>query len=91
MNFSFEVVRLGVAVLLGIWLCDIEPDTLYSWGSGIWHGMWIVPNFIRSWFGDVLCKADVYTVGYNVCFWIFSIISVLMWGLAALWTFAKKK
>lgn len=75
------VLHYWLAILtycfVGWLLCDIHPGETYSWYSGIWHGCFIVPNFIRSLFGDVLYKADFYTTAYNIFYWIFSIITVL--------------
>lgn len=71
------VITVIVYSLLGWLLCDIEPGETYSWYSGIWHGMFFVVNWVRSWFTDALYKADSYTAAYNVFYWIFSILSVL--------------
>ena len=70
-------ITLIVYSLLGWAFCDIDPDKTYSWYSGIWHGLFFVANWIRSWFGDALYKAESYTTAYNVFYWIFSILSVL--------------
>lgn len=51
-------------------LCDIDPNTTYTWYSGIWHGLFFVPNLIRSWFGNALFKAESYTTAYNIWWWI---------------------
>lgn len=62
---------------VGWLLCDIEVGKAYSWYSGIWHGIFLPVNFIRSLiFDDVLYKASVYTTAYNVFYWIFGISSV---------------
>jgi ABC-type antimicrobial peptide transport system permease subunit len=71
------VVTIFVYSLLGWLLCDIDPYQEYSWYSGIWHGMFFIANWIRSWFGDALYKAESYTTAYNVFYWIFSSLSVL--------------
>lgn len=75
------ITRLLITILvysfLGWLLCDISPDKEYTWYSGIWHGLFFVANFIRSWFSDALYKAETYTVAYNIFYWIFSIISVI--------------
>ncbi len=63
-------------IFLAWWLCDIDPDKTYTWYSGIWHGLWFVPNLIRSWFGGAIYKAEHYTAAYNVWWWIFTIRSV---------------
>ena len=75
------IIRIIVTILiycfLGWLLCDISPYKEYTWYSGIWHGLFFVVNFVRSWFTDALFKAEIYTTAYNVFYWIFSIISVL--------------
>lgn len=75
------LVRLYITIVvycvLGKLLCDIDPNVEYTWYSGIWHGLFFVANFVRSWFTDALYKAEIYTSGYNVCYWIFSIWTVL--------------
>lgn len=37
---------------------------------GIWHGLFFIPNLVKSWFGDTLFKAESYTLAYNVWWWI---------------------
>ncbi len=75
------VIRILITILtycfLGWLLCDIAPEQEYTWYSGIWHGLFFVVNFVRSWFTDALYKAENYTTAYNVFYWIFSILSVL--------------
>ena len=61
---------IGIASLIAMWLCNIKPDTTYSWYSGIWHGIFFLPNLVRSWFGNALYKAEYYTTAYNVWWWI---------------------
>ncbi len=75
--FSRIIITILVYCLLGWLFCDIEPGKEYTWYSGIWHGLFFVINFVRSWFTDALYKADNYTTAYNVFYWIFSISSVL--------------
>lgn len=71
------ITRLLILVLtasfLGWLLCDINPDKYYTWYSGIWHGIFFVPNFIRSLFFHAEYKAVDYSTGYNVFYWIFAI------------------
>jgi hypothetical protein len=75
------ITRILITILvysfLGWLLCDIDAYTEYTWYSGIWHGMFFIANWIRSWFGDALYKAENYTIAYNVFFWIFSVASVI--------------
>jgi hypothetical protein len=71
------IVTILVYSFLGWLLCDIDANKEYTWYSGIWHGMFFIANWIRSWFGDALYKAENYTTAYNVFYWIFSISSVI--------------
>lgn len=70
------IIFVVVSCLLSWWLCDIEPMKEYTWYSGIWHGIFFVGNFIRSLFSHALYKADFYTTGYNIWWWIATIHSV---------------
>ena len=58
-------------------LCDINPDKYYTWYSGIWHGLFFIPNLIRSWLGDAIYKANEYSTAYNIFWWIFTVWSCL--------------
>lgn len=64
------IIGPAIAIFLARWLCDIDPYTEYTWYSGIWHGLFFLPNLVRSWFGDALYKAEIYTTGYNIWWWI---------------------
>lgn len=76
LKFIVILVEYLVGILLACWLCDINPAEYYEWLSGVWHGLMFVPNWLRSLFcDDVLCKAVNYSVGYNVFWWIFCIVS----------------
>ncbi len=66
----------AIPTLFFAWLlCDIDPEKYYSWYHGIWHGMFFIPNLIRSLFGDAIYKANHYTDAYNVWWWIMTIMS----------------
>ncbi len=73
--FVVIVIRLGLKIVIGIiiarlWI-DIDPLEEYTWYYGIIHGLFAIPNWIYSFFDhDVLCKAQLYTTGYNVWWWI---------------------
>lgn len=72
------VIRFGGCIALAWWLCDINLSEHYEWLSGVWHGIMFVPNWLRSLFSDgVLYKAVDYSVGYNISWWIFAIVSCL--------------
>lgn len=64
--------------VVGWLLCDIHATESYCWYSGIWHGMFLPINFVRSLiFDDVLYKAVIHTTAYSAFYWIFGIFSVL--------------
>lgn len=70
------LIFILVSMFIGWLLCDINAVKTYSWYHGIWHGMFFIPNLIRSWFGDALYKANFYTSAYNLWWWVMTIISV---------------
>lgn len=71
------LVTVLVSGLMGWLLCDIDVDKEYTWYSGIWHGIFFVPNFIRFLVWDTSYKAELYTTGYNIWYWIFSIVTTV--------------
>lgn len=71
------ILRILIYCFLGWLLCDINPNESYTWYSGIWHGMFFIPNLLRSIFTDAIFKANSYTAAYNVWWWIFTILSCL--------------
>lgn len=72
------IIQILVMCVLGWLLCDIELYEKYYWYSGIWHGIFLPINFVRSLiFDDVLYKAKFCTTAYSVFYWIFGIFSVL--------------
>lgn len=81
-------MRIVFSILIGMvlarFLCDIDIAEGYTWYSGIWHGMFFVPNYALHLFADTPFKAEFYTSGYNVCHWIFSIISTVLYALGRL-------
>ena len=74
---SKPLVAILVAGLIGWLLCDIDVEKEYTWYSGIWQGIFFVPNFIRHLVWDTPYKAEIYTTAYNVWYWIFSISSTI--------------
>lgn len=65
----------AVCCLISKWLCDISCEETYTWYSGLWHGLFFVPNLLRH----AAYKAEFYTAAYNVWWWIGTIISSLSW------------
>lgn len=82
-GFVLAISRVAIPLLIGVilacFLCNIHEGETYSWLSGIWHGMFFVPNFIRSiFYPDILYKATDYTIMYNVYWWIISVMETIM-------------
>jgi hypothetical protein len=59
-------------------VCYISPNKTYSWYSGIWHGIFIIPHWVVSWFSDdIYCKAPNSTLAYSLWWW-FSFVFIGM-------------
>ncbi len=72
------VIPTVVACLLAMWICDIEPGVKYRWLSGIWHGIFVVPNGIRHIISPkVLIMAEKGTEAYHIWFWICATATLL--------------
>ena len=79
-----------ICIALAQYFCKIDPIRTYDWISGIWHGIFFIPNFILSIFGDTLYKAAYYTTGYNITWWIMITpitIYILFWAALIIWVF----
>jgi hypothetical protein len=68
------VFLLGIFLtfcLLTINICYIEPYKTYTWYSGIWHGLFVIPHWVVSWFSEgIYCKAPNSTTAYSIWWWI---------------------
>ena len=61
------LIQVTVMCFIGWLLCDIDPSEKYSWISGIWHGLFLPVNFVRSLiFDDVLYQAARHTTAYPI-------------------------
>lgn len=78
---GFIIFYLGIFLtfcLLTTKICYINPDKIYSWYSGIWHGLFVIPHWIVSWFSnEIYCKAPNATTVYGVWWWLATIFSTL--------------
>jgi len=64
--------------LLTIKICYINPDKTYTWYSGIWHGIFVIPHWIVSWFSDeIYCKAPNATTAYSIWWWVTFVFTTL--------------
>ena len=68
--FLFMITMVGC--LLAVWCCKINPEVEYQWYFGIWHGLFIIPNWVMSWMikGNTLYQAPIHTIGYIIWWWI---------------------
>lgn len=72
------LVILGIGILGASFWCNIDPTENYTWFSGWWHGVCVLPNYVLSLFtGDTLIKAENYTTAYNVFWWMFTASSLI--------------
>jgi hypothetical protein len=75
------IFYLGVFLMFCLFstkICYINPNETYSWYSGIWHGLFVIPNWIFSFFSDqTYCKAQKYTFAYIVFWWLSFILVCL--------------
>lgn len=74
-----KIFSLGIFLIfcfISIQLCEIRIDKEYSWYSGIWHGIFVIPKWIFSFFVDapIYFKAPVSTLAYKIFWWISLII-----------------
>lgn len=74
-------VSIGFAIsfLLAIFLSQISQTENYSWYFGLLHGFFFVPNlFLSLWTnGSISFKALNYSDGYNIFWWIGTVISIV--------------
>jgi hypothetical protein len=74
--------------LLSTRICYINPDKTYTWYSGIWHGLFVIPHWIVSWFSDdIYCKAPNATTAYSIWWWL----SFIFGGLSILGGSSRKR
>ena len=60
-------IALGVEVGIAWLICNIEASDTYSWISGVFHGLFIVPNFVRHLFNNnILYFAEYHTTAYTI-------------------------
>ena len=71
------LIYMCLAMVLSVFICHISPEKTYYWHAGIWHGLFVIPNWIASWFiHGVYCKAQHYTTAYNIWWWIVSVSQI---------------
>lgn len=81
------VIALGIEVGLACFICNIDASDSYSWISGVFHGLFIVPNFIRHLFSaDILYFAEYHTTAYTIFYWLTAILFILPPQIKGLFT-----
>ena len=76
-----NIVVVGLAIGIGIvfarWLCNIDPEETYSWISGVWHGIFVVPNYVRYLMNsEIMYKSADNSTMYNILWWIVVVLQI---------------
>ncbi|MBP3511799.1 MAG: hypothetical protein J6K19_07175 [Prevotella sp.] len=72
------VIALGIEIGIAWLICNIDVTDSYSWISGLFHGVFIVPNFVRHLFNeDILYFAEYHTTAYTIFYWLVAILFIL--------------
>lgn len=72
------VVALAIEIGIAWLICNIDSSDTYSWISGVFHGLFVVPNFVRHLFDeDILYIAEYHTTAYTIFYWLTAILFIL--------------
>lgn len=75
LNYLISVIV--VSAILGA-IFSIDPTKEYGWFGGMFHGAWVIGNWILSLFmDDHLVKAPLHTTAYNVFWWIWCVFVLI--------------
>lgn len=78
MYVMYIAISIGIVCALASWMCNISDAKSYTWYSGIWQGIFFIPNLVRYIFdSSIHFKAPIATLGYNIWWWIMATITVL--------------
>ena len=81
LGILYFILPICIVCFLSWLLCRIDPEKCYRWYSGIWHGIFLVPNVIlHLFFHSVPVKATCFSSCYNLFFWISAVLSILGLG-----------
>ena len=59
-------IPIAIAMIVAAFFCNIHAEESYSWLSGIWHGIFVIPNYCRHLlYPEVLFKACDITTDTN--------------------------
>lgn len=75
-GYSLGLIIFCVAAY---YLASIDYSNEYSWYMGIWHAIFVVPNFLLHHCCDtnILYYAEEHTTAYSVFFWIIFVTSIV--------------
>ena len=87
LKFFFYIAIFVALCFFSIQICDIKPNKLYYWYSGIWHGFFVVPHFIMSIFYDgIYFMAPNSTFAYKFWWWnVFAFSTLAILGRGRKW------
>lgn len=74
-SFFVEVaIFFGLALLF-----PIVADHFYGWFGGLFHGAFLIPNWIISWFADGhLLRAPLCSEAYNVWWLTGAVLGIIL-------------
>lgn len=70
---------LVIFCIIAYFTANISYSKEYSWYMGIWHAIFVVPNFLLHCFYDsnILYYAGLHTTAYSIFFWLVFIIGII--------------
>lgn len=70
---------LGIFCVIAYFIASISEYKEYSWYMGIWHALFVVPNFLLHCFYDsnILYYAKEHTTAYGIFFWLVFVIGII--------------
>ena len=98
MSKTIRIVSFSVEVIIAFGLALLFPivvDKAYGWFGGLFHGAFLIPNWIISWFTDGhLLRAPLCSGAYNI-WWlagaVLGIISSIFYAAYLALTIVSKK
>lgn len=73
-----KVIAFIAYIIVGWIFCTINPHDTYSWYSGIWHGVFFLPNILKTIFWGNPYQARFVTSGYIAWYWVCAVLSVMI-------------
>lgn len=73
------IIAVVAYCLAAYFFCSINPEETYTWYSGLWHGLFWIPNLMMSLFSDsIYFKAPNCTTMYTILYYMSLIISSII-------------